>query len=76
MEHHHEHKGENIKDERVALLDYMHHHNSHHVDELAGMLSSLSDLLDASAMAEMNDAIADYKSANAHLKNVLDSIDK
>lgn len=58
---------ENKKQESVALLEYMVHHNVHHAEELA----ELADGLDGSAKKIVDSALEDLNQSNKKLAEAL-----
>ncbi len=53
-----------------ALLEYMHHHNDHHIEELADLLDSLPE----PARNKLMIAIGSFEAANVELQAVLECL--
>ncbi len=67
MHEHHLHQ--NIsKEEAIALLEYMAHHNKHHTEELHDLVHSFDN---EEVHQLLHDAVDEYASANEKLEKAL-----
>ena len=63
------------KQELIALIDYMIHHNEHHNEELKELASSLKDISQG-AYAKVEEAINEFKKGNLALEEALKELGK
>ncbi len=63
------------KEELVALIDYLIHHNEHHNKELEDLANSLKEV-DKEAYSKVIEAIALFKEGNEKLSVALKELDK
>ena len=72
--HNHEHASGEApsREETLALLSYMVHHNKHHAEEL----SELSKSLDGEASISLQKAISAFENGNAELERALELMQK
>lgn len=67
-EHIHSHGGDALsKEETLAMLAYMHHHNEHHAEELHDMAHTLN----GEAAALIHEAVKDFACGNEELAKAL-----
>jgi len=59
------------REETVAMLRYMLEHNEHHIEELESLAQELAKLGMADQAGEVKAAIADYRTGNGRLADVL-----
>ena len=69
--HSHEHGSIDSIEKLKALLDYMHHHNVHHAEELSDMKDALTKLGKENLVSTLESAIKDYTSGNEKLEAIL-----
>ena len=70
MHDHHEQHIPHNKEEAIALLEYMVHHNLHHTEEL----HELAHEFTSEKQAILHQAVEEYEKANATLKKALEAI--
>ncbi len=63
------------KQELIALIDYLIHHNEHHNQELQDLASSLKGIHEE-AYAKMVEAMDDFKKGNLALEEALKELGK
>lgn len=74
MSHNHTHSADiNSRDEIMALLEYMAHHNESHANELSSLLDKM-DFATDDAKKMMVAAIECYKSGNEKLSSAIKEI--
>ena len=66
-DHDHEHTDVSSKEEQLALLKYMVHHNEHHAEEL----HELAHGIDGDASALIHEAVDLFNQGNAKLEEAL-----
>lgn len=73
-DHAHEHaSGEaTSREETLALLSYMVHHNKHHAEELSALSKSLS----GEAASSLQKAVSAFENGNAELERALELMKK
>lgn len=79
--HSHEHihtpdeaKSTDPREEIIALVHYMVHHNAHHAEELSGYAKKLDDLGEHDAYKEIMEAVKDFEQGNCRLSAVLTAL--
>lgn len=63
------------KEELVALIDYLIHHNEHHNKELEDLANSLKEV-NKEAYSKVSEAITLFKEGNEKLSAALDELHK
>jgi hypothetical protein len=76
MHDHHEHShSAQTKDETLAMLKYMLHHNEHHAEEMHDLGHNLEHLGFNEAAGKVFESVAEYKKGNEILAAALAALE-